>query len=400
MPRPSPLAGEHVLITGGSSGIGLAFAKSLVERNANVTLVARDAAKLAAAASLLRELDCRKRGVDPWVCTRVADVTDAKQARSWSEEQREREREEEEEEGEEEEEERRSRFCRACLSSLSRPRRPSRSLRPSLTLRTTSRKKLSRPPSKKQLSEAVSSVEAEVGPVTVLLANAGRSEPGRFVDQGPEASERAMRLNYFGALHAVRAVLPAMLARPGGRVVLVASAAGVCGFAGFTSYAPSKWALRGFGDCLRNELLGSGVTVHVAYPPDTDTPGYERESATKPPECHAASRAAGDALYSPESVAESALRSLERGRYHLSSPDLGQNLLVAAMAGLSPHPLPLVLDVLLAPILAVAMRIFGAIVDRASRRAVEERMREEGSGGGSGGNGGNGGAGGSRPHGD
>ena len=46
--RTSPLAGEHVLITGGSSGIGLAFAKSLVERNANVTLVARDAAKLAA----------------------------------------------------------------------------------------------------------------------------------------------------------------------------------------------------------------------------------------------------------------------------------------------------------------------------------------------------------------
>ena len=77
--RTSPLAGEHVLITGGSSGIGLAFAKSLVERNANVTLVARDAAKLAAAASSLRELDCRKMGVDPWVCTRVADVTDAKQ---------------------------------------------------------------------------------------------------------------------------------------------------------------------------------------------------------------------------------------------------------------------------------------------------------------------------------
>ena len=79
MPHTSPLAGEHVLITGGSSGIGLAFAKSLVERNANVSLVARDPAKLAAAAAALRELDCRKRGVDPWVCTRVADVTDAKQ---------------------------------------------------------------------------------------------------------------------------------------------------------------------------------------------------------------------------------------------------------------------------------------------------------------------------------
>ena len=241
-----------------------------------------------------------------------------------------------------------------------------------------------------QLSDAISSLEAEVGPVDVLLANAGSSEPGRFVDQSPEIFERAMRLNYFGALNAVRAVLPGMLGRSQGKIVLVASAAGVCGFAGFTSYSPTKWALRGFGDCLRNELLGTGVTVHVAYPPDTDTPGFEKENLTKPPECHAASRAAGDSLYSAESVAESALRSLEKGRYHLSSPDLGQNLLVAAMAGLSPHPLPLVIEFFLAPVLAVAMRVFGMIIDRASRGAVEERRRRECGGGGRGG----------RPHGE
>ena len=204
-----------------------------------------------------------------------------------------------------------------------------------------------------------------------------------------------MRLNYFGALNAVRAVLPQMLSRSEGKIVLVASAAGVCGFAGFTSYAPTKWALRGFGDCLRNELLGTGVTVHVAYPPDTDTPGFEKENLTKPPECHAASRAAGDSLYSPESVAESAVRSLEKGHYHLSSPDFGQNLLVAAMAGLSPHPLPLVVEILLAPILAVAMRVFGWIVDRASKMAVEERRRNGSGGSGGGGVGGDG-----RPHGE
>lgn len=196
-----------------------------------------------------------------------------------------------------------------------------------------------------------------------------------------------MRLNYFGSLNAVRAVLPQMLSRRSGKVVLVASAAGVCGFAGFTSYAPTKWALRGFGDCLRNELLGSGVTVHLAYPPDTDTPGFERESLSKPPECHAASRAAGDALYSAESVAESALRSLERGKYHLGSPDFGQNLLVASMAGLSPHPLPLLIELAIAPILSVAMRVFGAIIDRASRRAVEKRRGGSGDGDGRGGGG-------------
>lgn len=257
-----------------------------------------------------------------------------------------------------------------------------------------SRSSVERKRKRPQLSEAISSVEAEVGPVDILLANAGSSEPGRFVEQPPEIAERAMRLNYFGSLNAVRAVLPQMLSRSSGKIVLVASAAGVCGFAGFTSYAPTKWALRGFADCLRNELLGTGVTVHCAYPPDTDTPGYEKENLTKPPECHAASRAAGDSLYSPESVAESALRSLERGRYHLSSPDLGQNLLVASMAGLSPHPLPLLFEFVIAPILAIAMRVFGAIIDRASRRAVEERRKRgstSGNGNGSGGSS-------SRPH--
>lgn len=39
--------------------------------------------------------------------------------------------------------------------------------------------------------------------------------------------------------------------------------------AGYSSYAPSKWALRGLADCLRNELQGTGVGISVAYPPDT-----------------------------------------------------------------------------------------------------------------------------------
>ena len=113
------------------------------------------------------------------------------------------------------------------------------------------------------------------------------------------------------------------------------------------------------------------MTVHVAYPPDTDTPGYEAENATKPPECHAASRAAGDVLYSADAVAACIVKGLAKGAYHLPSPDLGQNLMVAAGAGISPRPLCFLLDVLLAPILAIAMRVFGWIVDRAARKGVE-----------------------------
>ena len=222
-----------------------------------------------------------------------------------------------------------------------------------------------------------------------------------------------MELNYFGVEAAVRGVLPDMVARRAGKVVFIASAMAVCGerewmiergeresyqpplpvsapaltlfsslfslsplgFAGFSSYAPSKWAVRGLADCLRSELLGSGVSVHVAYPPDTDTPGYAAENATKPPECHAASRAAGDVLYSADAVAAKIVKGLARGAYHLPSPDAGQNLMVASCAGLSPRPLCLVLDVLLAPVLAIAMRIFGWVVDRAARRGRSRRGR-------------------------
>jgi len=201
--------------------------------------------------------------------------------------------------------------------------------------------------------------------------------PGRFLDQDIATHEATMALNYFGALRAARAVLPGMARRRSGTVVFVASAAAICGFAGFSTYAPSKYALRGLADCLRNELLGTGVRVAVAYPPDTDTPGYAREQATKPPACHAASRAAGDVLYGADAVAKRIVRDLARPRcYHLGSPDFGQNLLVAATAGLSPHPLHPVLEFLLAPFLAVAMRVFGGVVDRAARRANEEARRE------------------------
>lgn len=152
------------------------------------------------------------------------------------------------------------------------------------------------------------------------------------------------------------------------------------GFAGFSSYAPSKWAVRGLADCLRSELLSTGVSVHVAYPPDTDTPGYEKESATKPPECHAASRAAGDVLYSADVVAAKIVHGLAKGAYHLPSPDLGQNFLVAGMAGLSPRALCLPLDVLLAPVIAIAMRVFGWVIDRAARKAAVVEEGESGGG--------------------
>lgn len=64
-------------------------------------------------------------------------------------------------------------------------------------------------------------------------------------------------------------------------------------------------------------------------------------------------------------VAKCMVEGMERGSYHLPSPDFGQNLMVAASAGLSPHMYNVLLEFLLAPIVVIALRIFGRIVDKA-----------------------------------
>ncbi|KAK9915016.1 hypothetical protein WJX75_003662 [Coccomyxa subellipsoidea] len=198
-------------------------------------------------------------------------------------------------------------------------------------------------------SRQVEDALKQAGTIDVLVCCAGAASPGYFVKQDMDDFESTMQLNYFGTLRVIKAALPSMVERRQGEIVLVSSAAAVVGVAGYTSYAPTKAAVRSLADTLRNELLSSGVRVMVAYPPDTDTPGYAKENLSKPPVCHDISRAAGDVLFTPEQVAQCMLKGMERGAYHLPSPDFGQNLMIAASAGLSPHMFPAILEFLLSP---------------------------------------------------
>ena len=71
---------------------------------------------------------------------------------------------------------------------------------------------------------------------------------------------------------------------------------------------------------LRNELVGFGITVHMAYPPDTETPGFAHENETKPIET--ATMVPID-VFPAAAVAERMLASAEAGHYHLFGPDVG-----------------------------------------------------------------------------
>lgn len=72
-----------------------------------------------------------------------------------------------------------------------------------------------------------------------------------------------------GTLNTIKAVVPHMVKEKDGSILCIASACAVTSFIGYSSYSPSKYAVRGLCDGIRNELIGFGIQVSIAYPPDT-----------------------------------------------------------------------------------------------------------------------------------
>jgi len=228
------VGGAHVLITGGSSGIGLALAEQCAARGAAVSIVARDEGRLDAARAQIGGGAAR-------VAAASADVTDPEALRA-----------------------------------------------------------------------AIDSLVDTLGPVDVLVTSAGAAAPGRFLDLDDAVFREQMEVDYFGTLHAMRAVVPSMVARRRGHLVLVASTVAFVGIYGYSAYAPAKHAVRGLAETLRPELKPYGITVACAYPPDTQTPGFDRENLTKP---EATKRIAGGIAPRPASVVAAAiLKGIERDR--------------------------------------------------------------------------------------
>ena len=104
------------------------------------------------------------------------------------------------------------------------------------------------------------------GRIDTLVANAGATMWTRLdALENTDVLRRVMDVNYFGAVYCTRAALP-HLKKNAGRIVAVASVAGLTGVPERTGYSASKHAMVGFFDSLRIELAGSGVTVTVVAP--------------------------------------------------------------------------------------------------------------------------------------
>jgi len=104
------------------------------------------------------------------------------------------------------------------------------------------------------------------GRIDTLINNAGMSAHANFEDVTDLGwYETLMRINHWGSVWCTHAALPHLKASRG-RLVAVASLAGLVGVPGRTAYSGTKFAMTGFFEALRVELLGSGVSVTIAYP--------------------------------------------------------------------------------------------------------------------------------------
>lgn len=188
--------GNHAVVTGGSSGLGLELAHRLAQRNLRVTLVARNQAKLGEAADRIKAATPQAE-----IRTVAADVSDSA-----------------------------------------------------------------------SLADGFDRLVAVTGGIDALINSAGILREGYFERLGEADFREVMEVNFFGAVNAVRLALPHLLQAQKGRIVNIASVAGLTGVFGYTPYCAAKHALVGFTESLRYELEPQGMALHLVCPGEFDSP--------------------------------------------------------------------------------------------------------------------------------
>jgi 3-oxoacyl-[acyl-carrier protein] reductase len=165
---------------------------------------------------------------------------------------------------------------------------------------------------REELIAAITTLEGELGPVDVLVANAGIGAYGAFADVEPDEIERLVRVNVLGTVHAIRAVVPGMISRRRGHIVTIGSIAGRIGSPFEALYSATKFAGVGLTEALVVELEPYGIGVSLVNPgPVTTDFGaarghpYDRDRPKPVP--------ASD-------VADAVIRAVEGGKHELYVP--------------------------------------------------------------------------------
>ncbi len=158
------------------------------------------------------------------------------------------------------------------------------------------------------LTEAadVAGLPGRAGTVDVLVANAALPASGPIDDFSPEQIDRALDVNLRAPIQLTRALLPGMVERGRGHLVLVSSLSGKVASVGSSLYSASKFGLRGFASGLREDLRGSGVGVTVVFPGFVAGAGMFAETGVSLPR--------GVGTRTPEQVADAVVRGIEQDK--------------------------------------------------------------------------------------
>ncbi|XP_066148968.1 3-ketodihydrosphingosine reductase [Euwallacea fornicatus] len=274
------LQGRHVLITGGSSGIGKALAILVAKKGAHVSIVARNVNKLNGAQKEI-EKHINKNQI---ITTISADVSD-----------------------------------------------------------------------KENIQKKLLELDETIAPIYMLVNCAGQAICGKLEHMSESDIKQMINVNWLGTLYPIQAIIPKFKERKEGIIVVTASVVALMGMFGYSVYSSCKFALRGLAESISMELKPYNVSVTLALPPDTDTPGFEIENKTKPKETKLLSKSGG--LHSPESVAQHLLDDALKGHF-FSYIGFESFILTTLCIGMSPFNN--VIDILLQSLLMGPIRLIAA----------------------------------------
>ena len=132
------------------------------------------------------------------------------------------------------------------------------------------------------IRDAVAAVVDRLGPIEILVNNAGWDRVEPFVQSAPETWDRVLAINLRGPIGVTRAVLDGMIERRQGRIVNVASDAGRVGSTGEAVYSGAKAGIMGFARTVAREVAAFGINVNTVCPGPTNTPLLQGMAETNP----------------------------------------------------------------------------------------------------------------------
>jgi NAD(P)-dependent dehydrogenase (short-subunit alcohol dehydrogenase family) len=188
-----------------------------------------------------------------------------------------------------------------------------------------------------ECARVVTEVSERLGPVDILVANAGILRRDFIEDISVTDFEETYRTNVGGALWLTQALIPGMRERGFGRLVLVSSELGLFGAPSYGAYCMSKFAMIGLAEVLSHELAGTGVRASAVCPGNVSTDQFAEEYAWGP-----SAGAPPEKALSPESVAVTIAKAAEGGALVMLSDTASMKLQLNAMFAL-PHRLRLAL---------------------------------------------------------